>query len=330
MVIGSGLGGSIGLKKETTFGTGVTVDRWLPAASFGVQAVIEQTPVDGIAAGRLAAVEQIITKRRGTGQLVCQVPTNKFGAILQGTWGVTPTPTQQAATTAYLQTYTTLADNYGFSYTVQAGAPLAGGTMAQFTGTGGKILALELSSDISGVLNATVDFDFQNVVDATVYASPTQVASSVLGGSGGAAGGCVVKLGTYSSEAAITGVRGISVKIERTTGELAGAVGAQPEGPSLGAVVSGTIETDWVNKTYFNDRYLAGTPTSLVVDWYGSLIASTYYNQVGVTCPKVYFGQSSPVVDGPNVIGVSVPFTAALDTTNGLALARYQSTDTAL
>lgn len=323
MAIGSGIGGSFGIKKETTHGTGVTVDRWFPGASFGIQPVIELTPVDGIAAGRQAMVEQVATKRSGTGQWVGQVPTSKFGPILQGLFGVTPTPAQQAATAAYLQAYTTPVDTLGFSYTAQVGVPMASGTVNPYTGTGGKIVAAEFSSDVSGVLNATVDFTFQNVVDSVALASPTYAASSVMST-------LAVKLGTFNGEAAITGVRAASVKIERTTGEMAGAIGAQPEGPSLGTVVSGTLETDFVNETYFNDRYLATSTTSLVLDWTGSLIASTYYNQLKITCPKVYFGQAVPVIDGPNVVGMSVPFTAALDTTNGLVLASYMSVDTTL
>ena len=269
MAYGSGLGASFGLKKEGVFGTGVTVDRWLPGESFYIKPEITTEPVWGLAAGRLAPTDEVVTGTKGVGQWVGQVPTTKFGPILQGLFGVTPTPTQQAATAAYLQAYTTPADNYGFSYTCQAGAPITTGTVNPYTGTGGKITAVEFSSQINTPLKATVDFNFQNVVDSTALTSPSYVASSVLNK-------LTVKLGTFNSEAAVTGISAASVKIERPMDtERPGYPGAYPEPISNDTVkITGTLEAQFTDETYFNDRFIGHTSTALVLEWMRAMFSS--------------------------------------------------------
>ena len=326
MAIGSGLGASLGAKNESTYGTGVTVDAWVPGEGFKIVPDIEKTPVTGLAAGRLGpGIDEVITGKSGSGSWSGQWPSGKMGRYVQNLMGSTPTPAQQAATAAYLHAFT-LADNFGKSLTCQEGVPLTSGTVVPYTGTGGKITSLELSSDVNGVLNGAMEFWFQNVVDSVGLAAPSYTAYSVLNS-------LTVKLGTFNSEAAITGVRSASVKLEREMDtQRPGLPGAYPEPIMVGQgfKVTGTIAPDFVAKADFADRFLAGTSTALVLEWTGPLIASTYYHTVRVRCPKVFFRDAIPGVDGPEVVKGSVAFEAFLDTTNGLALLDIISTDTTL
>ena len=326
MAIGSGLGASFGISAEGTYGTYVAPARWWPGTQFFVKPDIQKTPVQGLAAGRLGpGIDEVITGKSGTGQWQGQFPTNKMGLFLSHLMGSAPTPTQQAATAAYLANFT-VADNFGKYLTAQAGVPLTTGTVQAYTGTGGKVTALELSSDINGVLNATADFWFQNVVDSQALAAPSYTAYGVLNA-------LAVKIGTFNSEAAVTGVRSANVKLERVLdGERPGLPGAYPEPIMVeqGFKVTGTINPDFTAKADWADRFIAGTSTALVLEWTGSLIASTYYNTVRVRCPKVFFRDAVPGVDGPEVVKGSVAFEAFLDTTNGLALLDIISTDTTL
>ena len=328
MAIGSGIGASLGAKPEATYGTGVTVDAWVPGEGFKIIPTIDKTPVWGIAAGRLGpGIDEVITGRSGTGSWSGQWPSVKMGRYLQNLMGSTPTPAQQAATAAYLHAFT-LTDNFGKSLTCQEGLPLTSGTGVPYTGSGGKLMSLELSSDnVNGVLKGAMEFWFQNVVDSVGLAAPSYTDYTVLNR-------LVVKLGTFNSEAAITGVRAASVKLEREMDtERPGLPGAYPE-PIMtgqGFKVTGTIAPDFVAKADFADRFLAGTSTALVLEWTNdTAIASTYYPMVRVRCPKVFFRDAVPGVDGPEVIKGSVAFEAFLDTTNGLALLDIMSTDTTL
>ncbi len=65
--------------------------------------------------------------------------------------------------------------------------------------------------------------------------------------------------------------------------------------------------------------------TSLVWDFTGPIIASTYAYAFTLTCPKVYFDTSAIDVSGAGVISASVPFTARYDTTNGYPTLKYMS-----
>lgn len=325
MAIGSGLGASFGMVDESTYGTYVAPTRWFPGTSFNIAPEITREPVFGLAAGRQAPIDGVVTARRGVGNWTGQVPTTKFGLMLKHLTGTTATPTQQAATAAYLQTFA-WASNEGKSFTAQVGAPLTTGTVNPFSGTGGKIVSAEFSSDVNGVLTANVDMAFQNVVDSQSLASPSYAAYDVMNK-------LVVKLGTYGAEAAITGIRNASIRIERPQDtERPGDLATSPEPlPNDMVAVTGTLTADFENKTYFSDRVLTEASTSLILEWTNrTVIASTYYPMLRFTVPKVRFDSVVPPVDGASILSASVSFTGYLDTTNGLVTIAYQSTDTTL
>lgn len=325
MAIGSGLGASWGHVDESTYGTYVAPSRWLPGTSFNIKPEISREDVWGIASGRFAPTDAVVTGRRGTGNWTGQVPSTKFGLMLKHLMGTAPTPAQQAATPAYLQAFT-FADNFGKFFTAQSAEPLTTGTNVVYTGTGGKVLSAEFSSDVNGILNANVDMAFQNVVDSQSLAAPSYVAYVPMNR-------LAVKLGAFNSEAAITGVRSASVRIERPQDVERPAVpGSYPE-PIMNSqvVVSGTITADFTDKTYFSDRVLTEASTALVLEWTNdTVIASTYYPMLRIRCPKVKFSDVVPEVGGPEILSATVAFTAYLDTTNGLVLTDYMSTDTTL
>lgn len=325
MAIGSGLGASFGMVDESTYGTYVAPTRWFPGTSFNIKPEITREDVFGLAAGRVAPIDGVVTGRRATGAWAGQVPTTKFGLILKHLTGTAATPTQQAATAAYLQTFP-FVDNFGKSFTGQVGAPLTTGTVNPYSGTGGKITAAEFTSDVNGVLTASVDMAYQNIVDSQSLASPSYVAYDVMNK-------LVVKLGTYGSESAITNIRNASIRIERPMDvERPGDLATYPEPLMNGPVtVTGTLTADFADETYFSDRVLTEASTSLVLEWTNrTVIASTYYPMLRFKVPKVKFMDPVPEVGGPEVLSASVAFTGYLDTTNGLVIAEYMSTDTTL
>lgn len=331
MAIGSGLGASFGIAAESTFGTYVAPTRFFAGRSFNVKKVQNTQMMSGVAAGRAAPIDEVVTTTGATGQLQVDVLRKDFGLLFAHMAGSTATPVQQGATAAYLQTHVLSGDPYGRSLTIQAGMPLAAGTVQPYTATGCKVTGLELSCSVDGLLQATVDFDGRTWTDAQSLASPSYTASNAPFHFGEMS----VRMGTFDSEASVDGVRSVSVKIARpmdTARYYAGAAGLKAQQVWNGFLeITGTVEVDHITKADFIDRFTGHTATSLVLEWVGSTaIASTYYPTVGVQLPRVYFNGDVPDVSGPEIIRASVPFKAFLDTTNGLGELTYMSTDAAV
>lgn len=330
MAIGSGLGSSVGVVAEVTHGTYVAPTRFLPALSFNVKKVQNVAPVNGLAAGRSAPVDEVVTTTAATGQIKAQVLRANWGLMLAHLTGSATTPVQQAATAAYLQTHA-WTDNFGKSLTLQGGFPLASGTVVPKTATGCKITQAEFSCAVDGILEATFDFDGKTYTEAQSLAAPSYTASNApfhFGEMG-------VKLGTFASEATVQGVRSVNLTIARgqDVGRFyAGNSGAKSEQIwNEYAAISGTLEVDHVTAADFNDRYTGHTATSLVWEFVGATaIAMTHFPAIRFTMPKVYFGAGIDEVSDAGVIKASIPFNAFLDTTNGLLTATYMSTDTAI
>lgn len=332
MVIGSGAGGYFALKKETTWGTYAAPSLCLPG-SFSLKPEHTTVPVGiGAAAGRLGPVDEIETLLWGTGHYEGEVLRDGFGLILQHILGGSAVPVQQAATTAYLQTHVA-ADNYGKGLTLQEGAPSVAGTQNPFTGYGMKPTTATFSCAKGESLKVSADFWGKKVDQAQVAIAPGYTATQASLPFNWSQ--MSLKLGTYNSEVAVQGVKGVSMTIARGMNTddafYAGNLG-YPSEPAMAASdlesllpVTGTVEIDNVTKADFIDRFFNHTNTSLVWDFTGPIIASTYAYNFAWQCPKVYFDTAGIDVSGAGVISASVPFRAYVDVTNGYSQIKYMS-----
>lgn len=330
MAIGSGLGSSVGVSAEASYGTYQAPTRFFPARSFNVKKVINTVPHGGVAAGRPAAPDEVVTTTAATGQIQTDVLRKDFGLLLAHLMGSSSTPVQQGATAAYLQTHV-FNNNAGKSLTLQAGLPNVGGTVTPASALGCKITQAEFSCAVDGLVEATFDFDAKTYTESESLAAASYTASNTPFHFGE----MTVKLGTYGAEASVQGVRSVNLTISRPqdTGRFyAGNSGTKSE-PIWNefAEITGTLEVDFVTKADFIDRFVNHTSTSLVLEWVGATpIESTYYPTLRFTCPKVYFSGDVPEVSGGEVLKASIPFKAFYDPANGLATAHYMSTDTSV
>ena len=330
MAIGSGLGASVGVAQESTYGTYVAPTRFFSAKSFNVKKVLNTQPSTGVAAGRPAPLDEVVTTTAATGQLQADVLRKDFGLLLAHLMGSTAAPVQQGATAAYLQTHT-LGDNYGRSLTLQGGLPTTAGTVLPMTATGCKITQGAFSCSVDGLVEATFDFDAKTHSESQGLAAPSYTATNppFHGGE------MNVRLGSFGTETAVQGVRTANLTIARPQDVArfyAGNQGTKSE-PVWNdfAAVTGTLEIDNVTKADFHDRFTAHTATSLVIEWVGATaIASTFFPTLSFQMPKVYFGDGIGEVGGADIIKGSIPFAAFFDTTNGFVTAKYMSTDTAV
>lgn len=332
MVVGSGVGAFLAAKKETAWGTYTAPSVGFPG-NFNIKPERETVSVGGYAAaGRMMPLDEIETRLWGTGHYESEILRDGMGMWLQHIMGGNAAPVQQAATTAYLQTHV-LADNYGKGLTVQVGAPSTGGTQNPFTGYGGKATAATFSCAKGEVLKMSSDWFFKKVdqIQTAVSPSYTTTQSSLPFNFTQMS----LKLGTYGAEASVQGVKGVSVSLARSMNLddafYAGNAGYPSEpvlsGSDIDSLtpITGTIEIDNVTKADFIDRFFNHSVTSLVWDFTGPIIASTYAYAFTLTCPRVYFDTTAIEVSGAGVISASVPFTARLDATNGYPTLKYMS-----
>lgn len=326
MAIGSGLGSSLGLAAESTYGTYVAAARHL-AGTFNVKHLHDTVPVSGVAAGRPAPPDEVVTQVQGTAKFEGQFMNKQMGLLLSQLTGSTTSPVQQGATTAYLQTHA-WGDNLGKSMSVQCGIADTTGTVRPYTALGSKITQAEFSCAAGEALTVSVDWDCREITEAQTLVAPSYQSGNLPFKFNQMA----VKLGTYGAEASVQGVKGMSVTFSRSqdVGRFYAGNGGKKSEPVWNdfVAISGTLEVDFVNKADFVDRYVGHTSTSLVIEFVGPVIADAYNETFRIKVPKVYFSGDVPEVGGPDVNKASIPFSAFWDPTNGVSTLEYMSTDT--
>jgi hypothetical protein len=318
MAIGSGLGSQVGWSAESTYGTYVAPTSFTRFRSFNGTKTATRVQGEGIAAGAFGPYlsHWVETTTGGTATLAIDVQSKGMGKLFQALMGTSVTPVAQGASIAYLQTHT-LADPYGKFLTVQGSLPLRGGTPTPTNLLGTKVTGCDLSCSVDGLLSASFDLDSRAYENTTSLASASYLSSNVFHGAQMA-----VKLGAAGSESAVTaGVRSVNVSIKRpmsTDDVYAGASGLKAE-PVLNAYadITGSVEADFTAVADWHNRARDNTTTSLVWEFVGPLIASTYYETFRVTLPGIKF--TSPDlqgVDGTDVLSNTYNFAWAYDGTN--------------
>jgi hypothetical protein len=331
MAIGSGIAAQLGVAPETTFGTYVAPTRFYEFATEDLRKTKNIAQGQGLAAGRATplATRRTVTGTAVEGSVAMEVTNTKFGLILAHLFGGTPTVTQQGATTAYMQSHT-VGDNFGKSLSIQVGVPGTNGTVNPYSFLGCKIASAEFSCALGENLTVNLGIDGRDVTEAQALAT----ASYPTANRPFNFGQMTVKLGTYGSETSVTGVKGASATIERpmnTERQYAGSSLLKAEQIwNDFLTVSGSLDTELVTKGDFVDRFTSDSVTSMVLEWVGPLIASTYYETFRLKFPAVYFDEGAPTVGGPDIVAPSVSFTALSDGTNAPVIAEYISTDTTI
>lgn len=328
MAIGSGLGAQIGIASESTYGTFVAPTKFIEFTKESL--VLKKTTAQsaGIAAGRLMALSsrRVVTQTEGGGSIEMEVTNKGMGLLLQPLMGTSVTPVQQGATAAYLQTHT-LADTAGKSITIQKGVPLTTGTVTDKSFVGCKVVGAEFSCGVGEMLTSSWEIDAKACDEAQTLAAASYTSMSPFH-----FGQLAVKSGSFGAETALDGVRKVSVKIERPQAVdrfYAGQSGTKKE-PILNDLtkVTGSLEMDYVATT-IDDLHTSDGATSLVLEWVGPLIASTFYETFRIKLPAVRFDDAPPQVDGFEIIRPTFNFTALFDGTNPVAI-EYMSTDVTL
>lgn len=165
------MAGQVGWKSEGTWGTGVTVDTFVPALAANLEIDEGYLRPAGIRAGRRTRNPGRVGARKVGGSVELELPNVSVAALLKHLFGAVAT----TGAGPYTHTYTpgaVLAD----SLTLQTGVQDAAGTVQPFTATGVKPGSWELSCAVGEYAKLSFDWTGKDVVTATALASASYAA----------------------------------------------------------------------------------------------------------------------------------------------------------
>lgn len=308
MPLGSGLAAQLGVGLEASFGTPVTVSRFLPLISEGLELGIERLESEGIVAGRRA--QRSDQWEPGVRMVEGDVEMDFLRQGMAGLW-VAAFGTVSTTTTGGASTHTiTPGDLRGAakSLTLQVGRPQVGGVVVPFTYSGCKIASWEVTAEAGSLARVTFSVVGQEGTTATALATATYPqghrAFTFINGSISIGGSAVANVRSFT----LSGDNGLSD--DRTY--VGGEVYDEPVEVALRRYEA-TMAVEWASTNDYL-RFRDGTEASVVL----SLSASTTESAI-FTMNMRYDGY--PVtVDGTEILQPEVPMVAVAPTDDASAI----------
>lgn len=182
MPVRAGIGAQLVVATESTYGTYVAGTTGLPFISEDLRLIKEYIRTVGLRANRLVQSEalHVATTRAGDGNVNIDVLTKSMGKLFNQLHGLTVTPTQIAATTAYRQTHNIgTSDPFGKSLSIQVGRPDVGATVRPFSYLGCKVTGVTFSMERGGVLTSKWTFDIRDEDTGQTLATATYASGAI-------------------------------------------------------------------------------------------------------------------------------------------------------
>ncbi len=293
----SGIGGTLGIKVETTYGTAVTVDEWIPIISEGVGRTEDHTLSRAIRNRYVLASDQWNGGVIDIGGPIELELTNKnirtlFKAMFGGETGTSP------------YTYTPLENTV--SLTMQVGRPSILGTVHPFTYTGTKITSWEISATVGETVSLSIEVIAQAESTVVGLVAATYPASLL----------------PYKFTGATLTIAGSSVNNVREMSlsgdnhfERRNYLGSQATLEPLAFDLyeyTGTVVTDFESLTAYN-RFVNGTEAAMVMTF-------TRGSSTIVITMNVKFNGTTPNVSDRGVLAQELPFMCVGPTTDASAI----------
>lgn len=292
----SGIASQLGLKAEATYGTAVTVDRFLEFVSEGLKLDVARNESKGLRSGqRLARFDHWAAgKRQAGGQIEFEVANKGFGLLLT-------TMSLGAVTTTAdglgWRHRGTLGDLFGDSMTVQVGRPDVSGTVQPFTYSGCKVADWELSQAIDDFLSLKLTLDARDETTATALATATAPTVTELFHWGGLS---VTVAGSAFDVTSLKIAGNNGLKADRHF--LRGSTLKKEPIEEKLREITFELDGEFESLAAYN-RYVNGTDTQIVATW---TAVATYDTakpfKLVVTMEGTRWDGETPTVDGPGVL----------------------------
>lgn len=332
---------SLGLKKETTYGTYVVPDKFLEFTEEKMEFKPEFLTGEGLRPGvRVArAGRRSIGKIAAGGSITVEAGTKGLGALLEAALGaVTNTVTAQPA--VFQQVHTPLVDDWLPFYTIQKGVPLLGGSIQAMSFLGSQCESLEIKVSNSGIVTVSTDWVSRDAVTAPAYAPPSYPTDlelfTFLHGAiytGAVTAPTSTALGTAATE--VANITDFSVKWVNGLdkgGYNLGGKGRRTRRAALGSgEASGSLTVEYSDNV-LRDAFIAQTPLTLVLTLeHPSVIGTSFHPTLQLVIPCLMLDGETPTASGGDVITTSPGFTILDPLVPGQApfYIVYRTTDTA-
>jgi hypothetical protein len=328
MAIGSGIGSWLGIKKESTFGTAVTVDRFYEFNSESTKYNKNTVVGEGLRSGGLVprANRRVVTTKSSEGDFEIDLPTRGLGLLLSLATGSVPTGT--LASGAYTYEFVP-EDMVSDSFTTQVAVPQYGGTLTYKTLPGCKINSFELSVGAGEIAKGKFTLDGVNLTTgSTTSAEPAYTNFATTNLFHFAQGAITDNVSTtYANIKDFTLSVDNTLKTDRFN---LGAAGIKSEQIINGfRAITGTVTAEFTD-TVLLDKFLADTTAGLKLTFTGGTIGTGQNETLSITLPACKFDGDVPMVSGPGVIDVSFSFTVYDNGTNAPFTITYKTLDSAL
>jgi hypothetical protein len=344
MATGSGLDAQLGIGIETTWGTGVTVDRFYEFVSESLTMEPSWLEPSALRAGtkfkRAGRVRQ--SRRTVGGDIVLEHATRGMGRLWKAALASPiASPAQIASTTAYEQIHVP-GDYRGLGMTVQVGRPEPGtGVNRAFTYRGCKVTAWSLSIRDQEVPQLTLTLDGRDESVVVALASPSYIAGSSVFDFSQAS----LRLGgtaaTASGKTTITGGAAAATIINEIT--IAGETPMATERFGLGnaglkaeqlendiPTITGSFGAEF-NRAELYDAFSNNTTQAVEVEVVGAAIGASGHNdRLVISLPACKYKAAAPNVGGPDIVSMSTDFEAYSDEVNPVIQVRLVSNETGL
>lgn len=328
MAVASGVGAQLGIKAETTWGTAVTPDTFLPFTSESITRQFEYIESKGLQAGILAQPQGLYvqTTESITGSVDLAVTTadhHPFFNMLHGN-SVSPT-TPGGGTNTRLQTHNIGAtDPIGKSLTIQVGRPDVGGTVRPFTYSGCKVSSATWSMERGGTLNASYNVVGKTGVTATSLASASYSYGKPFNFTQGSIELDDVVLTDCVRSAQVT------CTLPLATDRYCIGGGATIKEPVLTdyVAVEVQLECEFTSLTQYT-AFAAAARRKLELNVTDTTaIEGSLYPYVYFTVASTVATAASPVVQGPDILTSTITLKGLSDGTNPLLKIEYQYDNT--
>jgi hypothetical protein len=324
MPIGSGISAQLGIAEEVTYGTPVTPVRFYEFISESLKQEIERVESAGLRAGLVMprSSRWAVGKKTIGGELSLEVATKNFGLWLKHMLGGFAVATPGGATLTRDHTFTP-ADLTGRSLTVQIGRPDVSGTMRAFTYHGCKVAEFELSAEVDELLTLGVTLLGEDEDTSTALATASYPSGDAL---------FVFTQGVLQVAGSNQDVKSFTLSGNNGLADDRYFLGSQLRKNPLEASrreYTGEITAEFESLTAYN-RFVNGTEAQLLLTFTGGVIEGAFNFRLLITA-NVRFDGETPSVEGPDVVGITLPF-KCLNSGAGDASALqidYRTTDTA-
>lgn len=316
MAIPSGLSAQLGFVAETTYGTAVTVTRFVPLVDEGIQTEIGFLESDGIIAGaRVRRSQQWSTGLvRLEGDVGLELYDMSLGLLFEHAMG---SVTTSGTTAPFTHTFSP-GELTGKGLTVQVGRPDRGGTVRPFTYAGCKVQSMEIAVQTEEIATVGVTLVAQTHTTGTALAAvsyATNIAPMTFVN------------GSFTLAGSTLCVRSATISLENNLSTERVCIGQnyidQPLENDL-REYSGEIELEFPDLIHYN-RFIAGTEGALVLN-----IRNTLSTASLTVIANVRTDQATPTVEGREMLVQTFDFTCVGTNSDSSAISLvYKCSDTA-